>query len=83
MKQIPSLLSLCLLKNFAHQSVALSREPVHTFEEVDLFPAVMSRSGQSESCVQVIGNVLEAHVDFSRVVLIQHTVVKPPVFGAL
>lgn len=60
-----------------------SRLPASTFEEVDLLPAVVSWSRQSESGVQVIGNVVEAHVDFSRVVGVQHAVVEPPVFASL
>lgn len=54
-----------------------------TFEKVDLLPAVVSRSRQSESGVQVIGNGVKAHADFSRVVPIQHAVVKTPVLGSL
>lgn len=54
-----------------------------TFEKVDLLLPVVSRSRQGKSCIHVIRNAVEAHGDISRVVIIQHAVVKPPVVASL
>lgn len=54
-----------------------------TFEKVDLLLPVVSRGRQCKSCIHVIRNVVEAHGDISRVVIIQNAVVKPPVLASL
>lgn len=54
-----------------------------TFKKIDLLPSVVSGSRQSERCVYVIGDGVEAHADVSRVVIVQHPVVKPPVLASL
>lgn len=54
-----------------------------TFEKIDLLPSVVSGSRQSERRVYVIGDGVEAHADVSRVVVVQHPVVKPPVLASL
>lgn len=54
-----------------------------TFKEIDLLFAVVTGSGQSEGCVHMIRNLVKAHADISRVVIVQHAVIKPPVLVSL
>lgn len=54
-----------------------------TFKKIDLLPSVVSGSRQSECCVDVIGDGVKAHADVSRVIIVQHPVVKPPVLASL
>lgn len=54
-----------------------------TFEEVDHFFSMVTCSRESKRCIHVIRNLVEAHADVSRVVIVQDTVVKPPVLVSL
>lgn len=56
---------------------------ISTFEEIDLLLSIVTRSRQSKRCVHMIGNFVKAHADISRIVLIHHTVIKPPVLISL
>lgn len=55
----------------------------YTFKKIDLLFPIVSGSRQGKCCIHVIRNVLEAHTDLSRVVIIQDAIVKPPVLASL
>lgn len=54
-----------------------------TFEEVNLLSSIVTRSRQSKRRIHVIRNFVKAHADISGIVIIQHAVIKPPVFVSL
>lgn len=54
-----------------------------TFEKIDLLFSVVSWCRQSKRCIHMIRNFVKTHTDIPRVVIVQHTIVKPPVFASL
>lgn len=71
------------LKEFIDNENSRNRIHGFTLEKVDLLFPVVMRSRQGKSCVHVIRNFVKANTNISRIIIIQHTVVKPPVLVSL
>lgn len=75
----------CQLYNTTRLTVYLyvseGKDNAHTltFEKVDLLFAMVTWCWYGKSCVNVVRNLLEAHRDVPRVVVIQNIILKAPV----
>lgn len=54
-----------------------------TFEKVHLLSSIVTRSRQRKRRIHIIRNFVKAHADVSRVVVVQHAIIKPPVLVPL